>query len=326
MYYNVGKIFNLVEPAASKQYSEVQFDVLWYLLDLTKVNRCISQESFQEFLTRYLLITETDLEQSALDFIDHGVLIDGYLKDEFFSFSVKDFIALMGFSTTTSAFNIQNTLDGFIKKYKYYSPNVYISQGRNASEISLTTDALKYGLMGLSSLLQIDSISINFKDDLKQITKDELTKTINFSKFVANSIDKSHFINFTKNFPMATHCKERFYPDKVLSMNVFNDIKRENLIEIYKIILDAGTLAIFLEIGTSDDDLNSDLGIPNEHIKFAWGVKHGYIQLSSDIYSFRYCFDTYFDLDIDHIYHEDIFFPTQDIYDSWEMSKWEHWV
>lgn len=329
MRYRIGKNFELVRPEVIDQYSEVQLEVLWYLLDLTKVHRFISEESFREFVTRYLLISNSSLDQTAINFIDHGTLIDGYLKDEYFSLTVKDFIKLIGFASSERKYNIYNTLDGYIRDYSFLSPKASISYNRNDSgESEIQSPFIKDTSINLSALFLIDNLTVDFKDDLKTLTNEDLTRTVNFANFVTNNIDKKYFGDFNQSFPEAAEeFEERYFPEKVISLNVYTDIERSNLIEIYKIILHKETLNQFLEQGTSDQDFCADLKIPNEHIKFAWGVKQEYIKLSTDPNSFRYCYDPYFYLDLDLIHSDEgICYPTQEVYDTWNMAKWLHLV
>jgi hypothetical protein len=95
--YSLGKFTDRVAPETLEKFSEVQQDVLCFLMLLTKVNRFHTKESFREFLIRYLLIVDKPLVSKAQDFIDYGVLIDGTFENKYFCFKVKDLIELLEF-------------------------------------------------------------------------------------------------------------------------------------------------------------------------------------------------------------------------------------
>ncbi len=88
--------------ASLEKFSEVQQDVLWYLMNLTHVHRLHTKEAFREFLIRYLLIVDKPLESKASVFIDEGILIDGVFENKPFHFSVKRLIELIGFEASNS--------------------------------------------------------------------------------------------------------------------------------------------------------------------------------------------------------------------------------
>ena len=63
MVYGIGKFYNYMKEEHIEKYEAIHGDILWYLLDVTKVNRFFTQNSLREFLTRYFLITKHDLIQ-----------------------------------------------------------------------------------------------------------------------------------------------------------------------------------------------------------------------------------------------------------------------
>ena len=56
--------------------------------------------------------------------MDHGVLIEGSINIGYFTFTVKDLISLMRFSSSDNKFNIQGTLEEFIRDYKFKPLNI----------------------------------------------------------------------------------------------------------------------------------------------------------------------------------------------------------
>jgi len=328
MTVKIGKIYNYTKKTTLKNYSDIHFDMLWYLLHLTKVNRCATRESLKEFLIRYLLITETDLNQSALNFIDNGILIEGTINNEIFTFYVKDMINLMGFSCSDQKYNIQGTLQDFIKEYQFKTSNIKIEQKDSAKNIfSLSQDVLLFSLMKLKHLLSMDSLSISFKENIYDINEEDLNKVLLFADFVMNNINETVFDDYSKSFPEVNQIfKERYLKENMVYFDVYIAIERTKLLKIYELILPNNQLQLFIENGTSNKDLLFDLQYPNTHIIFAYGVKHNYITLSNDDSSLIDCVN-YSDLEIEY---EDLLgedgeqYTTQSIYDAWGMEKWIH--
>ncbi|GAB4138988.1 MAG: hypothetical protein Fur0041_14030 [Bacteroidia bacterium] len=58
-------------------------------------------------------------------------------------------------------------------------------------------------------------------------------------------------------------------------------MSREQLTRIYSHIISPQELENFRKCKEIDDDTKGDFAVVNEHIVFAYGVKHGYIHLSN---------------------------------------------
>ena len=325
-----GKIFNYAKQNKLVNYKDIHFDILWYLMHLTKVNRCISRESFKEFLIRYLLITETDLNQSASDFIDYGILIDGTINNKPFTFYVKDLINLMGFSSNDGKYNIQGNLKEFMNEYQFIPPNVKFEPDETANNrAKISEDYLLFSFMKLNNLLLIDSLTIYFKDKIDDTSEEELNKVLRFTDYVMENINETVFEEYRVSFPEVTQIfKERHLKENVFNFDVYADMDRTKLIKIYEQIIPEEQLQLFIKNGTADEDLIYDLQYANTHIIFAYGVKNNYITLSKEASSLINCVN-YADFEIDY---EDLLgedgeqYTTQDIYDAWKMEKWIHLV
>lgn len=328
---HTGKIFNYTKENKLANYTDIHFDVLWYLLHLTKVNRCISQESLREFLVRYLLITETDLNQSALNFINDGILIDGTINNKTFTFYVKDLINLMGFSYSDHKYNIQGTLDNFIQEYQFKSFSIKLEDGRGTADNphKISHDVLPLAFMELKNLLLIDSLTISFKEKIDDISEEELQKVLLFTDFVMKDINMSVFDEYKASFPEVTQIfKERHLKENIFNFDVYTAMDRTKLIKIYEQILPNDQFQSFIENGTADEDLMCDLQYANTHIIFAYGVKHHFITLSDDDYSLIDDVN-YADFEIEYedlVGEDGEMYTTQSIYDAWKMEKWIHLV
>ena len=119
---------------------------------------------------------------------------------------------------------------------------------------------------------------------------------------------------------------EEYYDiSKKIIFDPYRHLSRETLIKIAAICQDPTSVSYYESFETMDEDFKSDFSIVNEHIIFAYGVKHGYIKLSTDQSSssaISNCYDSYFDIDEQYINEEGFVFPTQFIYDDWKMEQW----
>lgn len=109
MLSRIGKFYHFTNTEVVNHYSAVYHDLLWYLMKETQVNRLVSRESFREFLTRYFIITETDIDGAATDFIDHGILVEGTIGETPFVFTMRDLIAFAGFACSDFKYNSSNS-------------------------------------------------------------------------------------------------------------------------------------------------------------------------------------------------------------------------
>ena len=324
MYVNIGKMTNYMSEERVANLSEVKADVLWYLLNLTKVNRFFTHDSFKEFLIRYLLITEHDLDKNATDFIENGILISGFIADEYFEFTLNDLIDCIGFSSTNSKFNVSNSKIEFINSYQFKAPNVKITPSENPNKpIGVTTDALAYAFMGLSTLLKIDSFSIEFKGEIKTVTKEEITKIENYVSYVMKQLPQGIFLNQQEKYREELDWMEEYYDSsKEIKFNIKENLTKETIAKICVIAWSEEMAKYYLESDTEDEDIDSEFDRLYEHINFAYGVKHGYISLSRDPY-FENDIDPYFQINYDLIMDDDCTsFPSKTIYENWWMEDW----
>ncbi|GAB4138983.1 MAG: hypothetical protein Fur0041_14020 [Bacteroidia bacterium] len=185
-----GKHLDLIDKNEISKYDNVHIDLLWYLTKLTKVNRLMSRESIREFLIRFFLITDINLDRTALEFINKGKLIEAVIGVRRFSLSIGDLVALRGFANNTSSYNIWGTLEDFIETYEFKAPNIKIAEGKDENTIAISRQAFIYAMMGLHTLLEIDSFSLNFKKNLHALSEEEKQRVIRFADYVVSHIEE----------------------------------------------------------------------------------------------------------------------------------------
>jgi hypothetical protein len=304
--------------------SDLNADILWYLLNLTKVNRFFTHDSFKEFLIRYLLITEHELDKKATDFIENGILISGFIGEEHFKFTLTDLINCIGFSASNSKFNLSNKRDEFIETYTFKPPNIKIIPNHDTNKpTEITTDALAYGLMGLHTLFKIDSFSIQFKREIKTLSSVDIAKIENYVTYVMSQLPKGIFLNEQDKYEGKLNWMEELYDStKEIRFNVKESIAKDTIAKICTIASSEELAKDYLEADIDDEDFDSDFATIYEHINFAYGVKHGYITLSNDP-NFQNYIDPYFQINYDLIMVDDfICLPTKTIYENWRMEDW----
>jgi hypothetical protein len=326
--YSLGKFTTKVAPNTLEKFSEVQQDVLCFLMLLTKVNRFHTKESFREFLIRYLLIVDKPLVSKAQDFINDGVLIDGTFENKYFCFKVKDLIELIGFESSSSMYNIDENLEHFIQNFSYEAPQVILEQEKKdgVEKYKISTDLLKYHLMGLNTICQIDYLHLSFRENLKYLTTENIESVEKFVDFVVDKIPTNTFDKVIELHPELINCRERFLIADMILFDAYS-LPQENLMAILQIIAHEDDWEYLKEEAEITKEFMEENAVTYyiTHITFAVGVKWGYIELSEHPTSLNFCLDPLFDVDFDELLGFDYeLYSTQLIYDSWNMKEWAY--
>jgi hypothetical protein len=327
---SLGKYSHNVAPATLEKFSEVQQDVLWYLMNLTKIHRIHTKEAFREFLIRYLLIVDRPLESKASDFIDEGILIDGVFENSYFSFSVKNLIELIGFEASNSRYNIHSSLTDFIRDYTYNSPNMVLEADGEANDgkpkFKISQDFLLYALMGIRTICYIDYLHISFSEKVADLSPEYVDSVQKFVDYVMGTIPANTFEKVAIAYPDLASYRERYQKTDLVEFDAYK-LPQENLKAILKIVaheMDWDWIKDEEFISKEVMEDNAATGYMT-HITFAVGVKWGYIELSEHPFSLHFGIDPLFDVDYDELLGPDCeVYPTQDIYDGWKMKDWEH--
>lgn len=325
-----GKYTHNVAPATLEKFSEVQQDVLWYLMNLTNIHRLHTKEAFREFLIRYLLIVDKPLESKASDFIDDGVLIDGVFENTYFSFSVKNLIELIGFEASNSLYNINGTLPEFIQRYSYTKPKMVIGKNGESEEgkpkYKISQDFLAYVLMGIKTICLIDYLHISFRENVSDLSQEYVDSVVKFVDYVLDTIPNDTFDKVVAAHPDLTHFRQRFQKSDEVVFDVYS-LPQEDLKAILNVIADERDLDWIQEEEVISEEVMKENGATYymTHITFAVGVKWGYIELSEHPYSLHFGLDPLFDVEYEELLGPDFeVYPTQDIYDGWKMKEWAH--
>jgi len=323
-YY--GKQKYAVAPKSLEDYDEVHFDLLWYLMDTCKIIRYATKESFREFLIRFFLIRDKPFDSYALDIIDEELIVDGFLNDTYFSLRVQDLVALLGYATSTACYNIHGTLDEFIASYSYCPPNIEFSESEEEENTFVVSkDAMAYMFMGLGNLLHIHGCTLRFKPHLQGLTPAQLQGATRLADFVVGQLPDQLFERYQIDFPFIFEDNLECYStaDRI-SFDVYRELAPENLAVIFERIADQSIADEFRREGPTAD-FRVDMEMYEEHVKFAYGVKHGYVKLSKKYDSLITELDPRFDLEFEQLQGPDLeLYTTQEIYDMWSMAEWIH--
>lgn len=325
-----GKYTHNVAPTTLEKFSEVQLDVLWFLMILTNIHRIHTKEAFREFLIRYLLIVDKPLESKASDFIDDGVLIDGVFENTYFSFSVKNLIELIGFEASNSLYNINGTLPEFIQRYSYTKPNMTASEDGESEEgkpkYKISQDFLAYVLLGIKTICLIDYLHISFREKVSDLSPSYVDSVEKFVDYVLDTIPNDTFDNVVAAHPDLTHFRERFQKSDEVVFDAYS-LPQEDLKAILHVIADERDLDWLQEEEVISEEVMKENGATYymTHITFAVGVKWGYITLSEHPFSLHFALDPLFDVEYEELLGPDFeLYPTQYIYDGWKMKEWAH--
>jgi len=326
--YSLGKFTAKVAPETLENFSEVQQDVLCFLMLLTKVNRFHTKESFREFLIRYLLIVDKPLVSKAQDFIDYGVLIDGTFENKYFCFKVKDLIELIGFESSSSIYNIDENLEHFIQNFSYKEPQVILEQEKKDGVVKykISKDMLIYQIMGLSTICQIDYLHISFRENLRYLSAENIESVEKFVDYVVDKIPNNTFDKVIELHPELINYRERLLNSGIIHFDAYN-LPQENLKAILQIIAHEYEWQYLKEESEITKEFMEDNALTHymTHIIFAVGVKWGYIILSEHPTSLNFCLDPLFEVDFDELLGFDSeLYSTQLIYDSWNMKEWAY--
>ena len=116
---------------------------------------------------------------------------------------------------------------------------------------------------------------------------------------------------------------EEFYDStKEIYFNVKQNLSKETIAKIYEISYSSDMADYYLDSDTDDEDTHAEFERLYEHIKFAYGVKHGYITLSSDPFMDNDV-NPYFKIDSELFMDDDCTcFSTKTIFENWWMEDW----
>lgn len=321
-----GKYTHYVAHETLEKFSEVQQDVLWYLMNLTKINRLHTKEAFREFLIRYLLIVDKPIETKAEVFIDEGILIDGVFENNYFCLTVKNLIELIGFEASSSIYNIDESLTEFIQEFSYESPASSVEENNDNDENEPAYKFL-YEWMDIITLSKIEHLYLDFRSKLSNLEDSYITSILHFVDYVMDSISDDIFKKVVLEHPEMLQYRERYLKSDEINFDVYS-LPQENLRGILEaIIQETGDYNFLKEVEIISKEVLEENSPPNymAHITFAVGVKWGYIDLSDHPFSLAHCIDPLFDVEFDELLGPDgELFSTQYIYDDWKMKQWDH--
>lgn len=330
MYETFGKHIRHANPVV-QQYDDLHQDIFWYLLQQTHINQCAGPNSLREFLIRYLLITEYPLHKTAEAFIDEGLLISGRMGEQSFSFYMKDLFHFLGFAATSARYRVRGSLDEFLKSYqnkKYLIRLETTEEGKN----QISRDLIVLILAGVKSLALIDSLNIQFREDLSQVSQEEIARVTTFVDYVMQQIPNKVFEAYQAQFGSAQIGYEEYYvKEEEVCFDPWTDLPKATLVDLFGQILgkEHHLVQDFRDAEVPDEDVLHDLQFEIPYIKFAYGVKHGYVKLDDNWYTPHLeNYSANFNLDpLEELAGEDgEMYSTNSIYQAYRMEEWMHLI
>ena len=283
MFVSLGKHLSLTTDAISR-YDDLHQDLFWYLLQQTEVNCCMGTNSLREFLIRYLLISEHPLDETAEEFINEGLLISGTMGDQAFSFYMKDLFPFLGFAATSARYQVSGSLEEFIQSYRTKKYLILLEPGEEGAG-KMSQDVLFLILAGLKTLVQIDSLNISFREDLREVTAAEVIRVSNFVDYVLQQIPSEIVEDYQNQFADKIASYTEYYsPREEVNFDPWTQLSKETLVALFTHLLGAEHHLVedFRDSDFPDEDTLHDLQFQISYIKFAYGVKHGYITLDDN--------------------------------------------
>lgn len=330
MYETFGKHTRHANPAV-QQYDDLHQDIFWYLLQQTHINQYAGPNSLREFLIRYLLITEHPLHETAEAFIDEGLLISGTMGDQSFSFYMKDLFQFLGFAATSARYRVRGSLDEFLHSYqskKYLIRLETTVEGTN----QISRDLLVLVLAGVKSLVLIDSLNIHFREDLSQVSQEEIARVTTFVDYVMQQIPAAIFEDFQAQFGQRLSSYEEYYvKGEEVHFDPWTALSKGTLVDLFANILgeEHHLVQKFRNEEVPDEDVLHDLQFEIPYIKFAYGVKHGYVTLDDNWYTPHLeNYSPNFNLDpLEELAGENgEVYSTNSIYLAYRMEEWMHLI
>lgn len=329
MLVRIGKIYDLVLPSIA-QYDEVHQDMFWYLLEQTRVNRFVGKTSLREFLIRYFLISNKSIDQTAEEFINEGLLFSGTIGGKSFRFGMQDLFHFIGFGCSDINYHMRTPLEEFITAYTNNNYVVTIRPDEENGVTSISKDTFILAMSGISTLLKIDSLDLEFREDLSGVQPEEIARVCTFVDYVIQQIPSVFFDEYQATYEKELKSYSEIYVEKeVVDFNPFTQMPKADLIAIFEHIIQEDYES-FVEFRTKDEvdeDVIEDLRYFTAFVRFAYGVKHGYVDLNDNWYAFKSYSDE-FSLDpLEELAGEDSeMYSTNYIYKSWGMDQWIHLV
>ncbi|UAM97278.1 hypothetical protein K8354_13240 [Polaribacter litorisediminis] len=148
-------------------------------MELTEIQRINSKASLQEFLFRYFLILDEDIDAIALDFINYEIIIEtsvltSNFKNKEVCFDLLDIENFMGIEISEEPYSITTSSLDFIKNYRFKIPHKFNGNSRT---------------------------SLNFEYTLEFLSKTKQKQAKQLSEFITQKMPNIVFENYVLKFP-----------------------------------------------------------------------------------------------------------------------------
>ena len=131
------------------------------------------------------------------------VIIDGFISEQYFCLTIGDLTNLIGFSCSDARYNIRGSIQDFASSYKFELPNIKFSKNENKENTyNITKDVLVFALAGVVNLVNLESCSLKFKENLEQINTGEIDKANKLANFIVNRLPTDLFSKYHNDFPI----------------------------------------------------------------------------------------------------------------------------
>lgn len=282
----------LIESTKVKKNDNDLLEVIVYLMEETKINKLETKNSLNEFISRLILLTNTDYEEFIEKYEKTGNLVSIEFNNQVFDLKLEDFMDYIGLCTNQNeVFNFDGTLNQFLVDFKPF---------------------------------RYCKIKTNLK---KPVNKNSFfTRVHLIVKEITNNIDDEIFtiLNSDCSTEKTTlfDCKDY---EKTFSFYAPSEISEENYLVILEHLLNRVDFYNFkndTDLAYSDE-MFEKIDIANEVINIAYGVKNGYISSKAIIGQINFDSNPFYEVNYFKFLEEYINESTYEyILQKWNSEKW----
>lgn len=275
-----------------KEYDVRYLSVMNYLMKTVKVNKLWSRNSCKEFISRFLIVTNTELTEYLENFKKSGSLINLKIDNYNFDLKLNDLKNFIGFCTNLNErFNYEGNKIQFIK----YFNSIFSTELNLKFQINKKVEESDY-------LKEIDEIA------------ELITSEISEDLFQSEKLNKKSNIDFL-DF------------DKLFSFYAPSYLTKDDYLSVHKYLLNDKDFKRLKKEGYDDYKLDRKLNVTNEIINIAYGVKNKFVSNEDVLGKMNKTSNPFFE--ISHFILLDDFLNGSTIgsvLEKWNYKDWEKYI
>jgi hypothetical protein len=176
----------LIKSTKVKKNDNDLLDVIVYLMEETKINKLKTKNSLNEFISRLILLTNTDYEEFIEKYEKTGNLVSIEFNNQVFDLKLEDFMDYIGLCTNQNeVFNFDGTLNQFLvdfKPFRYGKIKTNLKKPVNKNSFFTRVQLI------------VNEITNNIDDEIFTITNSDcpIEKTLSF--YAPSEISEENYL------------------------------------------------------------------------------------------------------------------------------------